>query len=323
MKAIYALTSLLSVISLAAVAPAQAESPQPIVTIGTGAVTGVYYASGGAICRLMKESRTKHGTRCAVESTAASVYNINAIRNRELDFGIVQTDTQYNAWKGIADFKGQGAFTDLRSVFTLYPEPLTLVVGKGSNIKRFEDLKGKRFNIGNPGSGTRNLINHVLTAYGMTTRSMIISQLKPEQQISALCSNQIDGFAYAVGHPAPNIREAIQTCGGQLVSLSGPIIDRLVNDHPYYAIATIPAKLYPGTPHEIKAFGPVAGIVTSARVPDEQVYALVKSVFDNLDEFKSLHPAHAGLNQKRMISDDMAAPLHPGAIRYYKERGWL
>ncbi|MFB0935582.1 MAG: TAXI family TRAP transporter solute-binding subunit, partial [Propionivibrio sp.] len=122
-------------------APA-AVAQQKFVTIGTGGVTGVYYAAGGAICRLMNKERAKHGIRCSVESTGGSVYNVNTIKAGELDFGVAQSDVQYNAVKGQAQFKDGGAHADLRAVFSVYPEALTVLARKEAGIKKFEDFKG-------------------------------------------------------------------------------------------------------------------------------------------------------------------------------------
>jgi TRAP transporter TAXI family solute receptor len=308
--------------SLFAATPAAAQ--QKFITIGTGGVTGVYYAVGGAICRLMNKGRTHHGIRCSVESTAASIYNINTIRAEELDFGIAQSDAQYNAYHGLATFKTQGAFSDLSSVFALYPEPLTIMARKDAGVATFEDLKGKRFNIGNPGSGTRSTIDHLLPALKMTLADFsLAAELKPDEHGAALCDNKIDAFSFVVGHPAANIQDPATTCGAKLISIPAPTIDKLVTEHPYYAAATIPGGMYTNNPDDIRTFGSVASLVTSAKVPDNVVYTLVKSIFENFEDFKRLHPALADLTPEHMVKDGISTPLHPGAIRYYKERGWL
>ncbi len=305
---------------LAPVAVAQ----QKFVTIGSGGVTGVYYAAGGAICRLMNKERAKHGIRCSVESTGGSVYNVNTIKGGELDFGVAQSDVQYNAVKGLAQFKEGGAHTDLRAVFSVYPEPLTVLARKEAGIKKFEDFKGKRFNVGNPGSGTRDTINTLMTALGMKTSDFTLtSELKPDEHGAALCDNKIDGFGYVVGSPAANIQDPTTTCGAKLVPITGPAVDKLIKDYPYFAAATIPGGMYPGNPDPIKTFGVAASFVSSAKVPDAVVYAMVAAVFDNFEEFKKLHPAFANLDPKEMISSGMSAPLHPGAVKYYKEKGWM
>lgn len=303
-------------------APALAQ--QKFITIGTGGVTGVYYAAGGAICRLMNKDRAKHGIRCSVESTGGSVFNINTIKAGELDFGVTQSDWQYHATKGSKVFEKDGAVKDLRSVFSVHPEPFTVLARKEANISKFEDLKGKRFNVGNPGSGTRASMEELLNAMGWKLSDFsLASELKADEHGAALCDNKIDGFFYGVGHPSANIQDPITTCGAKLVPLTGPAVDKLVAGAPYYAKVDIPGGLYAGNPNPTPTYGVLATFVTSAKVADATVYELVKAVFENFDEFKKLHPAFANLDPKRMVKDGNSAPMHPGAVKYYKEKGWL
>jgi len=303
-------------------APASAQ--QKFVTIGTGGVTGVYYAAGGAICRLVNKDRAKHGIRCSVESTGGSVFNVNTIKAGELDIGFAQSDVQFNAVKGVNQFKDAGAVGDLRAVFAVHPEPFTVVSRKEANIAKFEDFKGKRFNIGNPGSGTRASMDELLGALGWTTKEFsLASELKADEHGPALCDGKIDGFFYAVGHPSANIQDPTTSCGAKLVSLSGPAIDKLLEGKPYYAKATIPGGLYPNNPQPTTTYGVLATVVASAKTPADTVYAVTKAVFDNFDEFKKLHPALANLKPEEMIKNGLSAPLHDGAARYYKEKGWL
>ncbi len=303
-------------------APAVAQ--QKFVTIGTGGVTGVYYAAGGAICRLMNKDRAKHGIRCSVESTGGSVFNINTIKAGELDFGVAQSDWQYHASKGTAVFEKDGPFKELRAVFSVHPEPFTVLARKEANITKFEDFKGKRFNVGNPGSGTRASMESLLTAMGMKLGDFsLASELKADEHGAALCDNKIDGFFYGVGHPAANIQDPVTTCGAKLVPLTGPAVDKLVSGAPYYAKVEIPGGMYAGNPKGTPTYGVLATFVTSSKVADATVYELVKAVFENFDDFKKLHPAFAHLEPKDMVKNGNSAPLHPGAMKYYKEKGWL
>jgi TRAP transporter TAXI family solute receptor len=303
-------------------APAQAENT--FVTIGTGGVTGVYYPTGGAICRLVNKSRKEHGIRCSVESTGGSVYNLNAIRAGELDMGVAQSDWQYHAYNGTSQFKDAGPDKDLRAVFSVHPEPFTVVARADAGIKTFADLKGKRVNIGNPGSGQRGTMEELMAAMGWTNDDFkLASELKPDEHSKALCDNKIDAFVYTVGHPAGNIQEAASSCDVVLVDVSGPIVDKLVADNPYYRYATIPGGMYRGTDADVKTFGVGATFVSSAKVPDEVIYNVVKAVFDNFDEFKKLHPAFAVLKKEEMVKDGLSAPLHGGSVRYFKEVGLL
>jgi TRAP transporter TAXI family solute receptor len=301
-----------------------AMAQQKFVTIGTGGVTGVYYAAGGAICRLVNKDRARHSLRCSVESTGGSVFNINTIRTGELDFGVAQSDWQYHATKGTKVFEKDGAFKDIRSVFSLHPEPFTVLARKEANVAKLEDLKGKRVNIGNPGSGTRASMEELMNAQGWKTSDFALaSELKADEHGAALCDNKIDAFYYGVGHPSANIQDPITTCGAKLVPLTGPAVDKLVSGAPYYAKVDIPGGLYAGNANPTPTYGVLATLVTSSRVPDATVYELVKAVFENFDEFKKLHPAFASLDPKKMIKDGNSAPLHPGAIKYYKEKGWM
>lgn len=296
---------------------------QQFISIGTGGVTGVYYPVGGAICRLVNAGRADHGIRCGVESTGGSVFNVNTIRAGELDFGISQSDVQYNAYEGKAAFEGN-AYKDLRSVFALHTEAFTVVASAGANVTHFDQLAGKRVNVGNPGSGSRAmyeaLLNNQGKDFGIYSQA---ADLVPAQMSAALCDNQLDAITYVVGQPNGAIQEATSACRGRLVNVDGPAVDQLLAQFPYYSTTTIPGGMYTGNPNDVNTFGVAATLVTSANVPDDVVYELVKSVFSNLDSFKNLHPALSILTAQEMTSQGLSAPLHPGAARYYREIGLL
>lgn len=303
-------------------APAQAQ--QKFVTIGTGGVTGVYYPTGGAICRLVNKGRSEHGIRCTVESTGGSVYNINTIRAGELDMGVAQSDWQYHAYNGTSKFEEQGPFKDLRAIFSVHPEPFTVVARADSGITKFQDLKGKRVNVGNPGSGQRGTMEVVMEAMGWTMGDFsLASELKSAEQSKALCDNKIDAMVFTVGHPSGSIKEATTSCDSVIVEVSGPAIDKLVKENDYYRHATIPAGMYRGTDNDVRTFGVGATFVTSAAVPEDVVYNVAKAVFENFEDFQKLHPAFANLKKEEMIKDGLSAPLHAGAVRYYKEAGLM
>jgi hypothetical protein len=307
----------------AAATPA-AAADQKFITIGTGGVTGVYYPAGGAIARLVNKGKKEHGLRATVESTGGSVYNVNAVAAGELDFGVVQSDVQYDAVKGQNKFAESGPDKDLRAVFALHPEPFTIVARADAGIKNFEDLKGKRVNIGDPGSGQRSTMEMVLGKLGWKIADFkLASELKAAEMAGALCDNKIDAFAYTVGHPNGSIQEAHTACDAVLVNVTGPAIAELVAANPYYSEATIPAGMYRGNAADTKTFGVSATIVSSAKVPAETVYQVVKAVFENFDEFKQLHPAFANLDKKHMMKDALSAPLHEGAVKYFKEAGLM
>ena len=309
---------------LAVGAPTETQAQQNFITIGTGGVTGVYYPTGGSICRLVNKDRKMHGIRCTVESTGGSVYNINTIRAGELDMGVAQSDWQFHAYHGSSRFEDQGPFTELRAVFSVHPEPFTVVARADSGIKSFADLKGKRVNIGNPGSGQRGTMEVVMEAVGWSKDDFALaSELKSAEQSQALCDNKIDAMVFTVGHPSGSIQEATTSCDSVIVSVTGEAIDKLVNDNPYYRTATIPGGMYRGNPDDVQTFGVGATFVTSTRVPEDTVYAVVKAVFEGFDQFKKLHPAFGVLQKEQMVKDGLSAPLHDGAAKYYKEAGLM
>ena len=309
---------------------AAGAAERKFIAIGTGGPTGVYFAVGNAICRLVhkeaaegrKEGR-KHGIRCSAPSTGGSTYNIGQIAEGELDFGVAQSDWQYHAYKGDTPDQVK-PFDKLRSVFSVHPEPYQVIVGKDTGIKSFTDLKGKTFNIGNPGSGQRGTTEVLMKAHGMTVADFkVATELTSTEQANALCDGKIDAFGYTVGVPNAGVAVATDGCDAKIISLDGPVEKKLVDEFPYYAFATIPKGTYKTSDADVTTFGVMATFVTSADVDDDLVYEVVRAVFENIDDFRQLHPAFEHLDPKRMITDGLTAPLHPGAIKYYKEKGLM
>ncbi|MEM6495492.1 MAG: TAXI family TRAP transporter solute-binding subunit [Pseudomonadota bacterium] len=310
-----------TVAAVGAAGPAVAQ--QKFISIGTGGVTGVYYPTGGAICRLVNRERKKHGIRCSAESTGGSIYNINTIRNGELEFGVAQSDWQYHAYNGTSKFKDKGAFKKLRAVFSVHAEPVTIIARQDSGIGNITDFKGKRVNIGNPGSGTLGTYEVIEKAMGWKRGDLkLAAQMKSSETAKAVCDGKIDAYFWLVGHPSALTQESIASCATKLVNAQAPAIDKLVADNPYYRVATIPAGMY-NNKEDIKTFGVGATFVTSSDVPEKVVYTVVRGVFENFDNFKKLHPAFKHLKAEEMIKDSLSAPLHAGAAKYYKEKGWM
>lgn len=294
------------------------------ISIGTGSVTGVYYPAGGSICHLLNRGRRTHGIRCSVESSSGSEVNIENIRSGNIDFGIVQSDAQYNAVHGLAGFAEAGTFDDLRSVMSLYFEAFTLVARSDSKIRSINDLVGKRVNIGNPGSGHRGTMNVVMDAMGWTNATFAeANELKASEQSSALCNGTIDAMVYTVGHPNASIKEATMLCNSKIIGVTGAQISNLVFENDFYSFVTIPGGMYRGTAAATPTFGVGATVVTSAGMSEEVVYEMIKSVFENIETFRELHPAFSDVDPKKMVREGLSAPLHPGAIRYYREKGLI
>lgn len=261
--------------------------------------------------------------KCNAPSTGASVANLNSIAAKEMDMGIAQSDWQYHAYNGSSSFEGKKN-DKIRAIFSLHPEPFTVMARTDAGINSFDDLKAKRVNVGDPGSGTRATMNVILAAKGWTDRDFkVASELKPAEMASVMCDNNLDAITYNVGHPNGALKEAAASCDAKLVPVTGPEVDKLVADHSYYAKATIPGGLYKGSDEPTETFGVYATLVTSADVDADKVYTVTKAVFDNFDRFKRLHPAFEHLKEEEMIKNALSAPLHEGAVRYYKEKGWI
>lgn len=300
------------------------------ITIGTGGPTGVYFVVGNSICRMIhkeaaegRKQGRKHGIRCAAPSTGGSTYNISNIREGELDFGVAQSDWQHHAYHGTSKFEGK-QFDKLRAVFSIHPEPFHIIVGKDSGIDAWADLAGKRVNIGNPGSGQRGTMEVLMAAHGVSKDDFqVATELTSTEQSKALCDQKIDAYGYTVGVPNAGVAVAIDGCGARIIDLKGPVEEKLVNDNPFYAFATIPKGTYKTTNTDVTTFGVMATFVTSADQPEEVVYEVVRSVFENIDDFRKLHPAFGNLDPVQMIKDGLSAPLHPGAVKYYQEKGWM
>jgi len=300
-----------------------AVAEETFITIGTGGQTGVYYVVGQSICRLVNRGTAEHNIKCTAPSTGGSIDNINAIKNGDRQMGVAQSDWQFHAYNGSSQFEGD-KFDKLRAVFSVHGEPFTVVARADAGVKNFDDLKGKRVNIGNPGSGQRATMDVVMNAKGWTLDDFALaSELKAAEQAGALGDNKIDAMIYTVGHPAGAIQEATTTTDATLVNVDGDAIAKLVEENPYYAWATIPGGMYKGNDEDTTTFGVKATFVSSSDVPEDVIYQVVKAVFDNFDRFKKLHPAFENLTEEQMIKDGLSAPLHAGAEKYYKERGWM
>ena len=302
----------------------EAHAKTTFVTIGTGGITGVYYPTGGAIAKIVNAKKDKYDIRATVESTGASVFNINAIMAGDLEFGIAQADRQYQAYNGLSEWEGKPQ-KDLRAVFALAPEAVTFVAAEDSGIKSLKDAKGKVVNIGNPGSGNRQNAIDVFEAAGINIeKDLKAESIKAADAPRMLQDGRIDGFFYTVGHPNGNIKEA--TAGKRkvrIVPITEAEVASLLKEAPYYSMTEIPMDQYPDAVNakdKVKTVGMLATLVTSADTPDDVVYAVTKEVMTNLDQFRKLHPALANLTAESMLQG-LTAPIHPGALKYYKEAG--
>ena len=293
------------------------------VSIGTGSVTGIYYPTGGAIGQMINREFKRYRIKATVESTSGSVYNINAVLKGDLDFGTVQSDRQYQAYYGLAEWQEKGPQKNLRSVFSVHPESITLVASDRSGINDVEDLRGKRVNLGNIGSGHLQNSRDVVAAAGLAEEAFAAEHVRALEAPGLLQDGRIDAFFYTVGHPNSTIEEA--TFGRlrvRLIPIEGQVAQRLLEKYPYYAESVISHEHYPNAlnDRDVPSIGVKTTFVTSIQIPEDVVYAITREVFENFESFKKLHPAYKNLTKLNML-EGLSAPLHPGALKYYREAG--
>ena len=299
-----------------------APAARQFATIGTGGLTGVYYPVGGAISRIVNEKAAEYNLRVTVESTGGSVFNINAVLAGDLEFGVVQSDRQYQAYRGEAEWANVGPQTNLRAVVALHPESVTLVAAVDAGISTIADLRGKRVNIGDPGSGNRGNAIDALASAGLNWETDVrAEQLRAVESAKLLQDGRIDAYFYTVGHPNGSVTEA--TAGTRKVRFASiETVDALINEFPFYAKTFIPVSLYPNADNtaDVPTYGVKATLVTSANVPEDVVYAITKEVFESLDALRGLHPALQVLTKENILQGN-SVPYHDGAIRYFREAG--
>ena len=298
------------------------------VIIGTGATVNVHTSVGRAICRLIQKSDP--GTSCEVAAiegrdAAEPLAVLTEVRNGAIEMGVVQSDWQYHAFQG----SGPVEFTDvsfenLRSLFSLHGELFTVIARRDSGIESLDDLAGKRVNIGNPGSNQRAIMAMVMDAKGWTKDTFqVADELNDAEQRLALCHNRVQAVVSVVSHPDERIAKALELCDAKIIPVSGTEIDKLVADNRFLASSEVPMGGYMESDALIPTFGVMVTAVTSSDLDDETAYQVVKSVFDNLAYMKRLHRALGTLLPGRMITAGLSAPLHPGAVRYYREKGMM
>jgi len=297
---------------------------RPDVVIGTASPTGIYYPLGGSICRLLNLDTSRHGLRCSEEPSSGSVMNIESLRRGRLDIGIVPSDVLADAVAGEGSFTSRGPTTELRILFAGPDEMLTVVARKDLGIRTVAEIRGTRINIGNPGSRQRATIDRVMAILGLRRSDFVdVRELSAAEQNRAFCVKELDVIVYSVDHPSGLIRDVTRTCHGMLVDVSGPAIDRMLSEYREYERAVIPGGTYSDNPADVRTFGVRAVVVTSPRVSDTMAYEITRAVFDNFDAFRRLHPAFETLSVAGMVRVGGRAPAHAGAMRYYRERGWL
>ncbi|MGM9584766.1 MAG: TAXI family TRAP transporter solute-binding subunit [Faecousia sp.] len=286
------------------------------MTMGTGGTAGTYYAFGGVLGQYIKD---KAGIDVNVVSTDGSKANIESIASGDYQLGTVQSDVMTYAWAGTRSFESTGKIDSFRVVGGLYAEAVQLVTMDPA-IQSVADLAGKSVSIGAPGSGTYFNAMDVLTAAGLTE-----ADIKPQYQsfadsTDALKDGKIDAAFIVAGAPTAAITELCTTNSASLVPIDGAIADKLMADCPFYTTYKIPAGTYNGQDTDVTTVTVKATLIVSASASDDDVYNLTKAIFDNADAIAAENGKGKELSIENATSG-MSAPFHPGAARYYAEKG--
>lgn len=288
--------------------------------LGTGSVQGVYFPIGGVICRLLNRHQYLHRIRCSLESTGGSIYNLRQLRYGNFDLVFAQSDWQYHAYNGTSTFKDEGANPELRSVFALEADPLALIVKADSEIQSFNDLPDRTVSFGYARSLQHRIINDLLAAKGWDDNTFKrVRRMSDTKQIGALCKDEVEAILLLSSSLHDYLMNVPEACGLKLVPIAGPEIADLIKQKPYYRVGTIPAGLHLDSEKDIESFGLGATFVAHESTSPKAIYQVVKEIVENFKDFQSLHPSLKTLSKKELPYAGLSAPLHPGAIRYYRE----
>ena len=313
----------LCVASVVAVPVFAERSPQHI-TVLTGGETGVYYAAGQAMCRILARTQTDHRLACQALGSSGGVANVRAVLNGQAQIALIQSSHLHKALNRLPPFTEAARTADLRVLFALHHEVFTILARRDAGVAHFNDLRGMRLNVGNPGSGQRDALDDLLQSWGWTHEVFAMAtELDAAEQAPALGDGNIDAMTYFVGHPNAALEEASSVIDARLVAVSGRAVEHLLSSKPYYTQAEVPGGLYRGSPKATPSIGVRALVASTRQTPADTVYELVRAVFENLPRLQHAHPALAGLDEASMRLTGDPSSLHEGALRYYRERGWL
>lgn len=299
-----------------------ADTKRKFVTIGSGQIGGVYYPVAQSICREINLTMGGQGYYCSAEATPGSRYNLQALARGEIDFALVQADSHYQAARGEGEWDGR-PMSDLRSIMSFYSETFTILARADSGITGLDSLRGKRINVGSPGSGSRITWDEVAFALGFQDSDFAhVSELRPDAAAELLCSNELDASLQVTGHPSESIKRQLEACGLIIVPAAGPEIEKLVADRPYFVPTVVPGAVY-GLSSDIPSFGGRAALITTAIATDADVLSITKAIVSRFEELRATQPNLSSLNLQDAIRLSLTAPLHDGAKRAYQELGLL
>ncbi len=295
-------------------------APQKVnLILATGGTSGTYYPFGGSMAQIFNSKI--ENMNVTAQATGASVENLKLIGKKEAELAIVQNDMTDYAYNGTETFK-DGKIENVRAVATLYPEVIQIVASVDSGINTLQDIKGKKFSVGAPGSGVEANARQLLEMMGMTYNDFTANYLSFSESADSFKDKHIDGFLFTSGIPNAAIQDISTTSSLKFVSVSDDVIKQLTSQYPFFTEYIIPAGTYKGQDTDVKTIAVKATLVAGAEVSEKVIYDLTKALFENQPELAQAHAKGEQLNINEAVKG-ISVPFHPGAEKYYKEKGIL
>lgn len=295
------------------------QSTDQYLSIGTGSVMGVYYPLGGAISSLISENID--GYNCSAESTGGAVENATLMIEGSLDLGFVAASTLYDAQHGLNAFEGKDTDQCL-AIFSFFPE-VVQILSTDENIRTVEDLRGKRVAVGQIGAGTETMARVILDLYGMSYDDIDEDFLGFSDAASGLKDKTVDAAFTWAGIPTASVLELGATHGISMINFTDEELNELLKISSYCVPATVTKQQYPSLYEDVQTFSIPAIVCGSADLSEEFVYDLLVTVFDNLETLKQTHERGGDLSLETALDGLDGAKLHPGAEKFYREKGIL
>lgn len=289
------------------------------LTLATGGTSGVYFPLGGAIAQVIS---TKSDGKFSVtaQATGASGENMRLVQANDVDFAMVQNDVADAAYKGTPPFRPDNKMTDVMAMGRLYPEYLHVVASTDSGVKKLEDFKGKKVSVGARGSGNEVNCRQIFQYFGLDYKNVEPIFLPYGETADQFKDRQLDGFVFTIGTPNPAIQDITTAQSVQFIPVEGAKVDELVGKFPFLVKDAIPAGTYKGQDKPVPTLSVQCILVVNKNMSDDDVYAMTKALYENLDDVAKAHNKGTEISVAH-AADGITIPFHPGAARYFAEKG--
>ncbi len=284
------------------------------VTIAAGGTSGPYYQIGATMSQVLADEL---GTDASVQSTGASVENIDLITSGRAEIAFVMGDATRQAVEGTGPFEGKEALADLQAITALYPNYVQIVTVESSGIKSVEDMRGKRVGVGDQNSGVELNAQMILEAHDMTYDDITEDYLSYADAIDQMKNGQVDAAFVTSGLPNASILDLATSDDVVIIPIEGAGMEKLLELYPFFNENSVPADTY-GNAEDVPTASIMNQLLVSPDLSDDEVYTITKALFENLDKIHASHQAAAGITLES-VEEGLVVDLQPGAKRYYDE----